>query len=180
MKNLILITLLLIPCFSFAQEVQLPINPKTQKIEYTDLVKVDSTLTSDELYTRARSWFATAFKSANNVIQMEDKSTGIIIGKGNFSIREQFGLASGHVSFTIKTQVKDGRYKYWINDFVHDASKGQIGGNLENEKPLCGTMIMMRKYWGKVKEMTDAKMITMIQDLNEQMKKPSSGKSDNW
>src|SRR5665647_1743863 len=97
MKNLILITLLLIPCFSFAQEVQLPINPKTQKIEYTDLVKVDSTLTSDELYTRARSWFATAFKSANNVIQMEDKSSGIIIGKGTILTHKTFYVPQGLV-----------------------------------------------------------------------------------
>jgi len=176
--RLILITLLLIPCFCFAQDVQFPINPATQKIEYTDLVKVDSTLTSDELYARARSWFATAFKSANNVIQMEDKSTGIIIGKGNISIPATSLQVGSIVSFTIKIQVKKGRYKYWVNDLVHTSPHGD-GGSLENEKPAWG-WAMMKKAWVQIKDNTSIIIPEFIEGLNEQMKKPLSSKAENW
>ena len=40
-----------------------------------------------QVYDGARQWFATAFRSANAVIQYEDKATGSIIGKGNMQYR---------------------------------------------------------------------------------------------
>lgn len=174
----ILITLLMIPSLAFTQETQFPINPETHKIEYTDLVKVDSTLTSNELFTRAREWIAVTFKSANSVIQMEDKGSGIIIGKGNISIPKTSLQVGSIVSFTIKIQVKNGRYKYWVNDLVHTSPYGN-GGGLENEKPAWG-WAMMKKAWVQIKDRASIAIPEFIASLNEQMKKPSSGKSEAW
>lgn len=179
MKKLSLSALLLLFCIvSFAQEAQFPINPKTNKIEYTAIVNVDSTVTSDELYTRARSWFATAFKSANNVIQMDDRSTGTIIGKGNFAIRPSTYQIGSRISFTIKIQVKNGRYRYLVNDLSHTSPHGD-GGNLENEKPAWG-WAMMKRAWVEIKDNTSIIIPEFIASLNEQMKKPLSSKTESW
>jgi hypothetical protein len=37
-------------------------------------------VTADELYTRARSWFATTFVSANAVLQLQDAANHVLIG----------------------------------------------------------------------------------------------------
>ena len=67
MKKLLLFILLL-PVFSFAQQ-------------YSEVVEVPGK-TADQLYSSAREWFAITFKSAKDVIQMEDPTNKKIIGKG--------------------------------------------------------------------------------------------------
>ena len=37
----------------------------------------------DQLFESSKVWIAKSFKSANNVIQYQDQTTGTIIGKGN-------------------------------------------------------------------------------------------------
>src|SRR5258708_31294843 len=67
--------------FGQRETPKLPIDSETNKIMYTEVVKVDSSVTKDILYSKAREWFAIAFKSSNVVIQLEDKENGKIIGK---------------------------------------------------------------------------------------------------
>ena len=79
--QLIILTLILVANNVFAQDNPiLPIDEKTGKIVYSEIVKVDST-SSPELYLRAKTWFVRNFNSANNVIQLDDKESGKIIGK---------------------------------------------------------------------------------------------------
>lgn len=59
----------------------LPIDNETKLITYSEVIILDSTVNKSELYSRAREWFAKAFKSSKNVIQMDDKENGKIIGK---------------------------------------------------------------------------------------------------
>jgi len=164
------------------QNVQLPINKETNLIEYTELVTVDSTMTQDELYTKAREWMALNFKSANSVIQMDDKNAGIIIGKGNIPVTGGKYLADGKIDFTLKIQVKNGRFKYWFTDFVHASYKeGYSGGHLENDKPACGNFFMLKKGWTQVKEITDTDVKSMIISIKSALGKKLSGDAkDTW
>jgi len=91
MKKIVLILLILIKVSSFSQVV-------------SEVVKVDSTINKVNLYSNALSFFATEFKSANDVIQMKDAETGKVIGKGIVDKRE----------ITITISCKDGKYKYEI------------------------------------------------------------------
>lgn len=61
------------------------------------------------LYSNALSFFANNFKSANDVIQMKDESSGKVIGKGF--------IKDGNDSrkLTITIDVKDNKYRYAIN-----------------------------------------------------------------
>lgn len=94
--------LLLLPLFTFAQE-------------YSDVIEVPGK-TADQLYTGANEWFALTFKSANDVIQLNDPVERKIIGKGmkqaNYYINKYPTYYD--VYFTLLVQFKDNRFKYSI------------------------------------------------------------------
>ena len=69
----------------------------------SEVVTVDSTITKETLYSNALSFFATTFKSAQNVIQMKDPESGKVIGKGILSEKR---------NVTVTISCRDGRYKY--------------------------------------------------------------------
>lgn len=83
---------------------------------FTEIVTVDSS-SKDELYLNASSFFANQFKSANHVIQLQDKQAGVLIGKGTGKIYNDEDAVMTTVynfNFTMRITVKDNRYKYEI------------------------------------------------------------------
>lgn len=173
---------LFVPFTGMAQEILLPLNSETNLIEYSELVKIDSTTTQKELYSRAKEWVAITFKSAKDVIQMDDSENGILILKGIMPISGGMYLADGKVDFTMKIQLKNGRYKYWITNFIHSSYKpGYSGGSLENAKPACGSMSMVKKGWIQVKETTNNYALSIIENLKNFITKQNiQKKGDNW
>ena len=85
-----------------------------ESMEFSSVVQVDGVNASD-LYVRAKIWFADSFVDSKNVLEVEDKDAGILIGKGSIAYEPNVymssGLIRGHIRFTIKVMVKDGRYK---------------------------------------------------------------------
>lgn len=130
------------------------------QVEFSRVIKTDS-VGKTNLFVTINDWFATNFKSANDVIQMADKEAGVIIGKGNFSYsyeidKSLFGsykYFSGFVDFTIKVYIKDNRYKVELFNFSHKAinnsgyplSLGEIT-NIVTKAPLK----MQQKYYNDV------------------------------
>jgi len=112
MKRLIVI-LLFLPLFSFSQE-------------YSEVIEVPGK-TADQLYSSAREWFAITFKSATDVLKMDDPVSGKLIGKGSSHITESY-VMSGLIkvpitldwqpSFTIGIAIKDGKYKCDITEIT--------------------------------------------------------------
>ena len=96
----------------------IPFDPATNKILYTEVVQVLGA-SQAELYTRAKLWFASNFKSAKAVVQADEKEAGVVQGSAfqNISIMA-LGMPS-HIRlwYTVKMALKDGRYKYEITDF---------------------------------------------------------------
>jgi hypothetical protein len=120
----------------------LPIDSATSKITYSEVVFVDSLTNKNELFLRAREWFAKTYKSSMNVIQMEDKENGKIVGKASMQVYHKLGgsnYPSGYINYTIFVYIKDGRYKYEITDFHHTGqyvSEGTI-----SDYGVCEKMI---------------------------------------
>ncbi|HSW67478.1 MAG TPA: DUF4468 domain-containing protein [Bacteroidales bacterium] len=112
MKKLIFILYCFLPVFCFSQQ-------------YSEVVQMEGK-TAQQLYTTAREWFAKTFVSANDVIQMEDPTSGKIIGKGSNHVVESYIVGKGitaifttidwYPNYTLKIEVKDGRYKYELTD----------------------------------------------------------------
>jgi hypothetical protein len=91
-------------------------------IKYWDVVKVDGA-SKDDLYQRARLWYNNSFKSSKDVLQIQDKETGELAGKGNFKTYYQYRLLGSNqkqfllAHFAINLFVKEGKYKYEITNF---------------------------------------------------------------
>jgi len=124
----------------------LPIDSQTNKISYSEVVNVDSLSKKQELYSRAREWFARAFKSSTNVIQMEDKENGKIVGKALMQVYHKAlgsNYPSGCINYTVSIYLKDGRYKYQFSDFYHSGS-----GNVPDYGPCEQMISTTRKTMG--------------------------------
>ena len=179
MKTILLSSFIMLSSIVFAQEF--PINEKTGKVSYEGVVKVEGASATD-LYIKANEWFAMAFNSANNVIQMQDKDAGKIIGKGAIEV-EKSGYHNGVFDFTIKFTAKEGRYRYVITDIAHDKRGSALngsGGAIENEKPACGSMNMFKKHWNKLKTQANNKLTVLSNDLTNHMSVNNSEDDDDW
>lgn len=124
MKRLAIILLLWsVNTASFGQMTP-PFPTVDGKINFSDIVAVEGA-GKDELYERAKIWFADAFVSSNSVIQLANKERGLIMGKGVATERNEYW--EKRWNFTIKIQIKDEKYKVEVYDihysFLPDLSK---------------------------------------------------------
>jgi hypothetical protein len=123
MKNVIIIIMTIVTFSLKAQEKLFDILPlKNDYVTYSGVVEVDS-IDKKDLHKRAKKWFVNNYKSANDVIQLEDIENGEIIGKGYFTI--SYYTRDPRISHTISIFVKDGRYKYVITDFSYSDNQNE-------------------------------------------------------
>lgn len=80
----------------------------------------------EDIYSRALAFFATAYKSANDVIQMKDKEAGTVIGKGIFTVYTKGGLAPVKYTcnHTLRIDAKDGRARVILSGKIYDFTIG--------------------------------------------------------
>ena len=100
------------------------------KVNYSEIVDIENAK-KGVLYGKAKLWFANTFKSANNVIQLDDEQNGVILGKGIFIKKDAKLLTNIKQTwkFTIKIQVKDGKYKAELYDinYIFEMPGNNIG-----------------------------------------------------
>lgn len=165
MRKILFLLVLTLNLFAYGQEIQ-----------FEDVVKIDSTVSKEELYNRARSWLAKTYKSEKDVMSIEDRSSGEISGNGAIKYNPQslfFGVdcARGFISYKINIYVKEGRYKYKLHSFVHEGTRCPGGsiisyGLLTNsEKPSRGAKI----GWNETKQLAKADAIKTIESLKQSM-----------
>lgn len=86
-------------------------------------------MSKSQIYKNSRQWVATSFKSAQNVIQMEDKEEGIIVLKGQadypcypdsdgMTTFRCLGYTDASIKFTLKIETKDGRARLSFDDLA--------------------------------------------------------------
>lgn len=166
----------------YAQDKLLGILPlKDGKVTYTNVIQVDS-FSKDELYKRAKRWFIDTYKSGKDVIQLDDKENGEIVGKGFFEETWMVTFYAGqnvNVWQTIKIHMKDGRYKYEISDFrmKYFVSASQYTSASNVDIPLedwnKGRDTNNKKFYPKI----DNQVKLLIESLEKAMKTPID---DNW
>lgn len=131
MKRIFVIALLsLITHYSYSQSNILPL--KDSSIYYDEIVKVSDTVNADKLYSLAQTWFAKAFKNTKLVLQVNDRQSLKLIGKGITFLKKGIGdNLDIYIYYTIAVDIKQGRYRYRFYDFgfesggqTEDASKG--------------------------------------------------------
>ena len=186
MKCIFSVLLVLLPLCLQAQDTLLPVNANGV-IEYTEVILVDSA-TEQQLYSRGRLFIANAFKSATDVIKLEDPASFTVVTKGNlprFYSNPLNKTQGGYVSFKFTVQCRAGRYKYSVTDLIHKQSAistiHDSGGLLTNEIPDCGRLNLRLKAWKRIKAQTDHDIKLFINELKQTMagKTEFSG-NDNW
>jgi hypothetical protein len=163
-------------------------------ITYTAVVYVDSTISKEELFIRARSWFTSAFKDSKAVLEVQDKESGELIGKGNFHFsasKMSYMYYSGRIEFSIKVLLKDGRYKYEISDFYHNGANTSYGetsfGLIYNNHTYTGmkqnTGSLMIKIFnnvlGEIETAIESNTKSLISSLKSEMQLKST-KTSEW
>jgi len=118
----------------------LPVDATTKLINFTKVVQAPG-VTKDELYARGKAWFASISKSAQDVIQTDDKSAGMLVGKGSQTVFIPTilgGAVATKLFFTAKLAVKDGRFKYELTNFMFAAPASQLS---PNPPPLTAELV---------------------------------------
>jgi len=160
-------------------------------LTYTEVVQVDS-VSKDELYNRAKLWLATAYNRSSDVLQMEDKDAGQIIGKAiikyNPTVFSGSEQTKGTIKYTIKIFVKEGRYKYEITDFIHDPYGNQYGKfsvglittaeECPNPKPMAKKW--SNKIWKDCKDQIESNVTPLISSLKQGMSTQVESETDDW
>ncbi len=115
MKSILNFLLILILSFQALAQGDLIINDETQVTSMESVVEVPG-VSKDELYNRARHWVAQNFKSANDVLKMDDRTAGAIVLKAFDNIAVGSGIAATSVKmwFTLSIYQKEGRFKYVV------------------------------------------------------------------
>lgn len=162
----------------------------SQEFEFGDVVKVDSTVTKDELFNRARTWIGKTYNNEKFVIATEDRDNGEISGNGVMNYnpgRLFFGrdVVKGEVDYKINIFVKDGRYKYVFHSFRHTGSYvgvnkpisyGILTKSTEATRPTRGGA--SNTAWKDIKEESEYKIKKIIISLKEAMNKKYEGSKD--
>lgn len=152
---------------------------KEGKVIYEGVETVDG-VSKEELYRRAKSWLVNAYRSAKDVIQLDDKENFTIIGKGNLPTYWQVTFyASQQVSLlhTITLQFKDGRYRYEITDLIMDyyvAPSAYVSGGPQKLplESMGGKGAQKggntKKYYAQVNE----RILATVEDMKTTLRKP--------
>ncbi|NVJ47275.1 MAG: DUF4468 domain-containing protein [Cytophagia bacterium] len=79
---------------------------------------IQQTGSADDLYLRGKLMIANNFKSANDVIQLDDKDAHILVGKGWSSMWVRYLLGVDYrLYYSLKIEARNNRYRYSIYDF---------------------------------------------------------------
>ena len=81
--------------------------------------------TKDQIYSDTKMFIAEQWKSAQNVIQNDDKEKGIILLKGN-SIQKRFFQLNDHIwvfVYTVKFYMKDNKYRIVIDNIYCESAR---------------------------------------------------------
>ncbi|MFZ4928425.1 DUF4468 domain-containing protein [Chryseobacterium sp. Mn2064] len=178
MKKIILLTFLLLNSLLFCQE-----------LTYEEAIQVDSSVTKQELYDRAKMWLSDNFRVGEK-FNTNDKGIEGITADGVFKYKTNklfFGLwcIVGNVHFKIDIFTADGEYGYAIHSLTHEGS--YFNGNMPisygllttNEKaPQPSRGGANDKVWKDIKVKSNEKIMTIISDLKQAMSKKIETKNE--
>lgn len=166
MKYLILLVISLYAWINNDAQVIDGISTDTDgNIYYSEVVKVDS-IDKTELYLRSKQFFAEYYRSSNEVIKMDDKDAGIVLGKGHFKISLSYSLFKFDYNFrySLRIQCKDGRYKYEIYDIIISTANIIQG---PNDIEMTATRNFQQSTFEKVSKSGKKYTLLMRDKMNE-------------
>jgi len=120
-------------------------------------------LTKNEIFSKCLEWMAQIFTDSKEVIELKDKETGKIIGKGITNFMSG-GIVSIPCRFTIVIEIREYKYRATYKNFI-----GLFGKYRNDPIPL-----KHKAYIDEVK----TKLMNLDQDLYVYL--TTSKKANNW
>lgn len=158
-------------------------------LEYVGVIEVQDVSASD-LYERSKVWFATRYRSANDVLQYDNRETAQIIGKANLAYDPSFlsgrdGVI-GFVRYEVTITSRDGRFRYEFKNFYHEPTgyRGAYSVGIlttSDDHPNPGGRFERRqnnRVWNDIKNQVDETINALIEDLSNFMLESSD--DDDW
>ena len=186
MRKLLFTLLGVLPSFLiFAQTdapkaPEMPIDPVTKLISYTDVSQVDG-VPGKELYARALKWFNAYYVNPTDVIRENEPEKNRIMGKHRFKIyneADKKGVVTeaGYVEYSVIVAARDGRYKAELTNINWKLiSYTPIEKWMDKSAP---TYLPVYEYYLK---QTDEFARKLIADLNKVLTaKPVKDTRDDW
>ena len=173
-----LATLILISTSLLAQtEWGVPYNAEKKSIIYEEVVTVNG-VGKDELYKRANEWIASYFTGGANKVTEKDATTGIIKLKDRttvFRMEKKAKVADVVVDYNMEIQIKDGRYKYIIQNFRAFQGSTSPGIEIWMDPAKCEKERALERY-----ATINTLVTSMVENLKSYMSTGSVKKEDNW
>ncbi len=153
-----------------------PIDNETKKITYKEVVTAKGT--ADELYVRGIAWINSFYTNPTDVTKIRNREDGLIEGIARFKItyidEEERERPAGLISYAIKLEFKEGRYRYTITDFNYKQTS-----RFAVEKWLNKNAPAYNPQWDENVKQIAAYTKSVIDDLKAGMIYKEK-KSDDW
>lgn len=156
--------------------VKMPVDPETKLITYKDVVTVAGT--PAELFNRAIEWINKQYKNPADATKVRDQASGIIeiVHRIEITRIEQGAtLMAGRVDYSMKLEMKEGRFRYTITNFnMKDISRQPLERYMDKKD---------KSYipaWDDYLKQVDDFTRNMIESLKHSMQPPAEKKPDTW
>lgn len=176
-KLLLLLVLFTAPFSLIGQTSQLPVDPETKLVTYTEVVNMPG-VNQKELYKRAHKWFHKYYKNPADVIREKDSVSATITGIHRFKITKDVkGTKSdaGMVQYTIKVMCKEGKYKYEVSK-INWKQTSYYGIEKWMDKTAASYDPQFESYLAQ----TDQQIKAVIEDLKKGMNDAGEKKKEDW
>lgn len=154
----------------------MPVDPETKLITYKEVVTVEGT--RSELFNRAIEWVNKQYKNPVDATKVRDQASGVIeiIHRIELTKVDQgVTLLAGTVDYSMKLELKDGRYRYTITNFTNKAVSRQPIEKWMNKEDSSYLPV----YENYLKQVNDS-MLNLIAGLKKAMLAPAAKKPDTW
>lgn len=161
-----------------AQETtfEMPVDPDTKLITYKEVVTIAGT--PAELFNRAIQWVNKQYKNPVDATKVRDQASGIIeiVHRIELTRIEQGAtILAGRVDYSMKLEMKDGRYRYTITNFnVKDLSRQPLERYMDKKDPSYIPL------WDDYLKQVDDFTRKMIESLKQGMQPPAEKKPDTF
>ncbi len=109
-----------------------------QKILYQDIVKVDKSLTKDQLIANLTAWIEREFLPKKVEIKTDDSNAeeSIFIITSHFNKSHHDYIANPKNRFTLTVEIKDARYRYTLSEITYEYELNEMGKMEQYNYPL--------------------------------------------
>lgn len=154
----------------------MPVDPDTKLITYKEVVTVAGT--PSELFNRAIEWVNKQYKNPTDATKVRNPASGLIEIIHRIDLtKDDNGIicAAGIVDYSMKLEMKDGRYRYTITNFnLKDVSRQPI------ESWMNKTSSVADPLWSSYLNQVDVAVKKLIDSLKTSMLPPAVKKPDEW